>query len=362
MRFVDEAVIEVEAGKGGDGCLSFARARNRPRGGPDGGDGGAGGSVRLVGVGNLNTLVDFRATPRYRAEAGRAGSGRGMTGANGASLDVAVPVGTTVTDVETRETIGDVAADGQVVPVARGGRRGLGNLRFKSSTNRAPRRTTPGRPGERRRLRLELKVMADVGLLGLPNAGKSTLLGRVSAAAPRVADYPFTTLTPTLGVVRVDAGASFVLADIPGLIGGASRGAGLGFRFLKHLARAPLLLHLVDAAPGDGSDPVRNSEVVEAELRAYSAALAAREVWIVPTKLDLPGARAAAGRLEARYRHRPVHPISAATGAGVSALVGAVMAHVAARRRQLRADAEFAVSEQQAAARIGADVAARALT
>ena len=360
MKFVDEAVIEVEAGKGGDGCLSFLRARNRPRGGPDGGDGGDGGCVRLIGDGNLNTLVDFRATPRYRAEAGQPGRGRGMTGAAGAPLDVAVPVGTTVIDLETRETIGDVAAPGAVVPVARGGRRGLGNLRFKSSTNRAPRRTTPGTPGEHRRLRLELKVVADVGLLGLPNAGKSTLLARVSAARPRVADYPFTTLTPNLGVVRVAVGASFVLADMPGLIAGASHGAGLGFRFLKHLSRAPLLLHLVDAAPSDGTDPVRNAEVVEAELRAYSAALGAREIWMVPTKLDLPGAQAAVHQLKARYPRRPCHPICAPTSQGLDGLTNAVMAHVAARRRQLRTNAAFAAAAHEAERHIGADMLARA--
>lgn len=360
MKFVDEAVIDVEAGKGGDGCLSFARERNRPRGGPDGGDGGDGGSVRLIGDANLNTLIDFRATPRHRGQAGQPGRGRGMTGAAGATLNVGVPVGTTVVDEETRAAIGDVAAAGQAVLVARGGARGLGNLRFKSSTNRAPRQTTLGKPGERRRLRLELKVLADVGLLGLPNAGKSTLLARVSSAKPRVADYPFTTLTPNLGVVRVDANESFVLADIPGVIEGASRGAGLGHRFLKHLSRAPLLLHLVDAAPGDGSDPLRNSQAVEAELRAYSPALAEREIWMVATKGDLPGAEAAAGMLKEHYLGRPCHAVSAVTGAGVRGLVLAAMAHVAARRRQLREDAEFAAAEHAAERRIGTDILARA--
>ena len=360
MKFVDEAIIDVEAGKGGDGCLSFFRERNRPRGGPDGGDGGQGGSVRLIGDANLNTLIDFRATPRYRGQAGQPGRGRGMTGAGGATLDVAVPVGTTIVDEETRDPIGDVAAAGQTVLVARGGARGLGNLRFKSSTNRAPRQTTLGKPGEHRRLRLELKVLADVGLLGLPNAGKSTLLGRVSSAKPRVADYPFTTLTPNLGVVRVDANESFVLADIPGVIEGASGGAGLGYRFLKHLSRAPLLLHLVDAAPIDGSDPLRNSEAVEAELRAYSPALAGREIWMVATKRDLPGAEASAGKLREHYRDRPCHAVSAVTGAGVSGLMRAVMAHVAARRRRLREDAVFASSERALAHQIGVDALAKA--
>lgn len=359
MKFVDEAVIDVEAGKGGDGCLSFVRERNRPRGGPDGGDGGDGGSVRLIGDGNLNTLIDFRATPRYRAQPGQPGRGRGMTGAGGRTLDVGVPVGTTIVDEETRAAIGDVAASGDAVLVARGGARGLGNLRFKSSTNRAPRQTTVGKPGERRRLRLELKVLADVGLLGLPNAGKSTLLRRVSSAKPRVADYPFTTLTPNLGVVRVDANESFVLADIPGVVEGASRGTGLGYRFLKHLSRAPLLLHLVDAAPSDGSDPLRNSQAVEAELRAYSPALAGREIWMVATKQDLPGAEAAAETLREHYPDRPCHAVSAVTGAGVSALVRTVMAHVATRRRRLRGDADFAAEERRAERRIGADVLAR---
>lgn len=359
MKFVDEAVIDVEAGKGGDGCLSFARERNRPRGGPDGGDGGDGGSVYLVGDGGLNTLVDFRALPRYRGESGRPGRGRGMTGASGATLDVAVPIGTTVVDVETRTPIGDVTASGQALLVARGGRRGVGNLRFKSSTNRAPRQTTPGQPGERRRLRLELKVLADVGLLGLPNAGKSTLLGRVSAAKPRVADYPFTTLTPNLGVVRVHVGESFVMADIPGLIEGASRGAGLGFSFLKHLARAPLLLHLVDAAPGDGTDPVCSSQAVEAELRAYSPAFSKRDIWLVATKLDLPGAEESARRLQAHYSDRRCHAISAHSGVGVTGLLRAVMAHVAERRRRLQADAAFDAEERETQRRIGADTLAR---
>ena len=358
MKFVDEAVVDVEAGKGGDGCLSFARDRNRPRGGPDGGDGGDGGSVRLVGDANLNTLVDFRATPRFRAEAGRAGAGQGKTGASGVTLDVRVPVGTTVVDAETRTAIGDVTVPGEALLVARGGARGLGNLRFKSSTNRAPRRTTLGKPGERRRLGLELKVVADVGLLGLPNAGKSTLLARVSSAKPRIADYPFTTLTPNLGVVRVDVGASFVMADIPGLIQGASRGAGLGFRFLKHLSRAPLLLHLVDAAPADGADPVCSCEAVEHELRAYSSALASRDIWIVATKLDIPGADAASERLRTHCRHRPFHAISAATGAGVRDLVNAVARHVAGRRRQLAQDAEYAARDHDQNRRIGTDVLA----
>lgn len=356
MKFVDEAVIDVEAGKGGDGCQSFARQRNRPRGGPDGGDGGSGGSIRLVGDGNLNTLVDFRATPRFRGESGCPGRGRGMTGPSGATLDIGVPLGTTVVDTETRAAIGDVSRPGQALLVARGGKRGLGNLRFKSSTNRAPRQTTLGQRGERRCLRLELQVLADVGLLGLPNAGKSTLLGRVSSAKPRVADFPFTTLTPNLGVVRVDASASFVMADMPGVIAGASQGAGLGFLFLKHLTRAPLLLHLVDAAPSDGTDPLGNSQAVEAELRAYSPALGQREIWMVATKRDLPGAEAGARKLRAHYRHRPCHAVSAIDGAGVTGLMRAIMAHVAERRRRLLSDTDFAAAEREQQRHIGADV------
>lgn len=350
MKFVDEAVVDVEAGKGGDGCLSFDRARNRPRGGPDGGDGGTGGDVRLVGEASLNTLVDFRATRRFRAEAGHPGRGGGKTGACGSPLDVRVPLGTTVVDAETRSTIADIVDARQIALVARGGTCGLGNLRFKSSTNRAPRQTTAGGPGERRRLLLALQVIADVGLLGRPNAGKSTLLDRVTAAKPRIADYPFTTLTPNLGVVRVDHGASFVLADIPGVIAGASEGAGLGLRFLKHVSRAPLLLHLVDAAPMDGTDPVENAQAIEAELRAFSPALSAREIWIVATKLDLPEAQAGAARLAERYRDRQCHAISAATGRGVAELLGAAMAHVAERHRRIAEDPEFAAwfsAEQQ---------------
>ena len=359
MKFVDEAVVEVEAGKGGDGCLSFDRGRNRPRGGPDGGDGGAGGDVRLVGEPSLNTLVDFRATRRFRAEPGRPGGGSGRTGANGRSIEVRVPLGTTVVDAETRASIADIVRARQIALVARGGAPGLGNLRFKSSVNRAPRQTTAGGTGEGRRLLLALQVIADVGLLGRPNAGKSTLLDRVTAARPRIADYPFTTLTPNLGVVRVDVGASFVLADIPGVIAGASEGAGLGLRFLKHVSRAPLLLHLVDAAPTDGSDPVANAEAVEAELRTFSPALGAREIWLVATKLDLPAAQAGALRLAERYRHRPWYGISAATGRGVDALLGAAMAHVAERRRRMAEDAQYRARRSAEQQRISIEVLAR---
>lgn len=356
MKFVDEALIEVEAGKGGDGCMSFHRGPNLPKGGPDGGDGGDGGAVELVGDLSLNTLVDFRYMPRYKAEDGQAGGGRDKTGASGRILSIRVPVGTTIIDDETRTVIGDVSDRGQTVTVARGGLHGLGNARFKSSTNRAPRRTTPGRSGDSRRLRLELKVIADVGLLGMPNAGKSTLISRVSASKPKIADYPFTTLTPNLGVVRVDQDASFVMADIPGLIGGAAKGAGLGFRFLKHLSRTHLLLHLVDGAPTDGTDPVENCRHIESELFAYSEGFRERPVWAVVTKMDLPMSASIPERMTAAFPDRPCHAISAVTGTGVDDLVGAVMQYVKTYGERLAQDDEFARREADLDERISADV------
>ena len=356
MQFVDEAVIEVEAGKGGDGCLSFYRGRNLPKGGPDGGNGGKGGDVSLVGDDALNTLVDFRFQRRCRAASGKPGGSRDRTGANGEPLLVRVPVGTAIIDEETRTTIGDVRRSGEHWLVARGGERGFGNAHFKSSTNRAPRRTTPGKPGDRRRLRLALQVIADVGLLGLPNAGKSTLISRVSASRPKIADYPFTTLIPNLGVVRLGDDASFVMADVPGLIPGAAAGAGLGARFLKHLSRTRLLLHLVDASPVDGSDPVASARGIEAELFAYSAAFRHRPIWIVATKMDVTGADAVADRLRAAFADRPWHGISAVTGEGVDALLGATMAHVSGYRERLATDAEFAAREADFARRMGVDV------
>ena len=356
MQFVDEAVIEAEAGNGGDGCLSFHRARNLPKGGPDGGNGGNGGDVRLIGDAALNTLVDFRFQRRCRAANGRPGGSRERTGANGEALLVPVPVGTSIVDEETRTTIGEVRQSGETCLVARGGQRGFGNAHFKSSTNRAPRRTTPGKPGERRRLRLALQVIADVGLLGMPNAGKSTLISRASASRPKIADYPFTTLIPNLGVVRVGQDASFVMADVPGLIPGAAAGAGLGFRFLKHLSRTRLLLHLVDASPIDGRDPVAEAKGIEEELFAYSAAFRDRPIWMVATKMDVTGADSVAERLRAAFADRPWHAISAATGQGVDALLGAAMAHVSRHRERLAADAKFAAREADSARRMGADV------
>lgn len=287
MQFVDEASIHVAAGKGGNGCLSFRREKYVAKGGPDGGDGGDGGNVILVGDDSLNTLIDFRYQRRYRAQNGDGGQGRQCSGKAGEHLFVQVPVGTTVIDEDTLEVLGDITEVGQELIVAQGGRRGLGNTRFKSSTNRAPRKTTNGKLGEERNLRFEMKVMADVGLLGLPNAGKSTLIRAVSAAKPKVANYPFTTLVPNLGVVKMEQHKHFVMADIPGLIEGASEGAGLGFRFLKHLTRARLLLHLVDVAPFDESDPVESAQAIIRELEQYSPTLSERPRWLVLNKLDL---------------------------------------------------------------------------
>jgi GTP-binding protein len=288
MKFVDEAEITVHAGSGGNGCVSFRREKFIPFGGPDGGNGGEGGSVFLVADEGLNTLIDFRHERVFRAQRGENGMGRQMAGKAGEDKIIRVPVGTSVINVDTDEIIGDLTHHGQVIKVAEGGRGGAGNVNFKSSTNRAPRRATPGTEGEARDLRLELKVLADVGLLGFPNAGKSTFIRAVSAATPRVADYPFTTLQPHLGVVRIGVDQSFVIADIPGLIEGAADGAGLGIQFLKHVSRTRLLLHLVDIAPLDGeTDPVEQVRAIEAELEKFDAALLERPRWLVFNKADL---------------------------------------------------------------------------
>ncbi|OTF41748.1 GTPase ObgE, partial [Pseudomonas aeruginosa] len=286
MKFVDEVSIHVKAGDGGNGLMSFRREKFIEKGGPNGGDGGDGGSIYLEADVNLNTLVDYRYTRRFDAQRGENGGSKDCTGAKGDDLILPVPVGTTVIDANTQEIIGDLTEPGQRLMVAQGGWHGLGNTRFKSSTNRAPRQTTPGKPGEARDLKLELKVLADVGLLGLPNAGKSTFIRAVSAAKPKVADYPFTTLVPNLGVVSVGRYKSFVVADIPGLIEGAAEGAGLGIRFLKHLARTRILLHLVDMAPLDESDPADAAEVIVRELGRFSPALTERERWLVLNKMD----------------------------------------------------------------------------
>lgn len=288
MKFVDEATITVEAGKGGNGCVSFRREKYIPKGGPDGGDGGDGGSVFLVADNDLNTLADFRFKRSYKAENGQGGMGKNCTGKSGEDLYIKVPVGTLVQDVETQELIGDIANNNQVLKVAQGGFHGLGNTRFKSSVNQAPRQCTPGTPGEKRILALELQVLADVGLLGMPNAGKSTFIRSVSAAKPKVADYPFTTLYPNLGVVRLEENKSFVIADIPGLIEGAAEGAGLGIQFLKHLSRTGLLLHIVDIAPVDPNiNAVDEIKKIAVELSKFSEKLASQPRWLVLNKTDL---------------------------------------------------------------------------
>lgn len=291
MKLVDEAEIQVIAGDGGNGCVGFRREKFIPLGGPDGGDGGDGGSVWLVADENLNTLVDFRHQKQFRARRGENGMGRQMYGKAGDDLVITVPVGTVVTNVETDEVIGDLTRHGERLLVAKGGKGGLGNMHFKSSVNRAPRKALPGLPGEQRELRLELKLLADVGLLGFPNAGKSTLIRAVSAATPKVADYPFTTLYPNLGVVSVEAHRSFVIADIPGLIEGAAEGAGLGTQFLKHLQRTSLLLHLVDIAPMEGGvegvSPADQVRAIERELEKHDPELLERPRWLVLNKADL---------------------------------------------------------------------------
>ena len=330
MKFVDEAIIQVEAGNGGDGCVSFRREKFIPRGGPDGGDGGDGGSVFLVGDEGLNTLVDFRHKRRHRAGRGENGRGRNMTGRSGTDTLVRVPLGTRVRDAETGELIGELLRDSQVLLVAQGGFHGIGNARFKSSINRAPRQSKPGTPGERRQLELELVLLADVGLLGLPNAGKSSLIRGLSGARPKVADYPFTTLHPNLGVVSLGPKRSFVIADIPGLIEGAAEGAGLGTRFLKHLARTRLLLHLVDAAPlEDSPSPAEQVRTIERELAAFGQALSDKERWLVLNKIDLLSAETLRQQRDAMVAELdwsgPVFAISAITGDGIQPLAKSLM-------------------------------------
>ena len=329
MKFVDEATIRVQAGNGGHGCLSFRREKYVERGGPDGGDGGHGGSVYLVAEPSLNTLADFRVARKFRAESGQGGAGRNKTGRSGDDLDVLIPCGTVVHDVDTGELICDLTEPGQRQMVAEGGRGGLGNTRFKSSVNRAPRKITNGTQGEGRHLGLELKVLADVGLLGMPNAGKSTLITAMSQAKPRIADYPFTTLHPNLGVVRVGQLQSFVMADIPGLIEGASEGAGLGIQFLRHLQRTGLLLHLVDIAPIDGSDPATVVKAISNELGKFSDDLADKPRWLVINKIDLLNAEdleVAREKLLSDLDWKgSVFEVSAATGKGTEALAQSVL-------------------------------------
>jgi GTP-binding protein len=333
MKFVDEATIKVQAGHGGRGMVSFRREKFIPFGGPDGGDGGDGGSIYVRADAGLNTLADFRYQRSFKAQNGEPGGSADCSGRGGEDREIVVPVGTVVYDTDTDETLGDLTHAGERLLVARGGRGGLGNQHFKSSTNRTPRKATPGYPGEHRELRLELKLLADVGLLGLPNAGKSTLIAAVSAARPRVADYPFTTLHPNLGVVYVGEHQSFVMADIPGLIEGAAEGAGLGIRFLKHLQRTQLMLHLVDIAPLDPeADPVKDVRAIAAELKKFSPELARRERWLVLNKIDLMTPEAADRRcreIVRRLRWKgPVFRVSGATRAGTRELCRAVMRYL----------------------------------
>lgn len=347
MKFVDEAKISVQAGKGGNGCMSFRREKFIPKGGPDGGDGGDGGSVYLIADDSLNTLIDYRYTRHYQAQNGQAGMGSNCTGAKGEDIFLPVPVGTTAIDEDTGEILGDLTKIGQTLLVAKGGFHGLGNTRYKSSINQAPTQTKPGQPGESRNLKFELKVLADVGLLGLPNAGKSTFIRSVSAAKPKVADYPFTTLVPNLGVVKVEAHRAFVIADIPGLIPGASQGAGLGVRFLKHLVRTHLLLHIVDMMPYEHEEtPAESAQAIINELEEFSPALAQRERWLVLNKLDLiPEEEREEHKqkvLEALNWQGPVFGISAITGEGTDKLCHAIMNHIEARNERAKEDADFA--------------------
>ena len=355
MQFVDEARINVIAGDGGNGALGFRREKYIPRGGPDGGDGGDGGSVYLRATEGLNTLADFRHQRTYLAQRGENGRGQNCSGAGGDDCIVDVPVGTVAVDMETGQSIADLEYAGQTVLVAKGGWHGLGNARFKSSTNQAPRKTTNGTPGERRQLQLELRLLADVGLLGMPNAGKSTLISQLSSARPKVADYPFTTLHPNLGVVSIEPHRSFVMADIPGLIEGAADGHGLGIRFLKHLSRTRLLLHLIDIMPIDGSDPVENAVAIVNELSRHSEELASRERWLVLNKTDLlpPDEYEAhcATIADALDWQGELFMISSATGDGTRELAAKIMSRIeqiqmetaeieARERRQALADRE----------------------
>ncbi len=330
MKFVDEATISVHAGNGGHGCLSFRREKFVERGGPDGGDGGDGGNVFLVANVGVNTLADFRVARKFKAGNGQSGAGRNKTGKSGDDLDVIVPCGTVVNDVDTDELLGDLTEPGQRLMIAEAGRGGLGNTRFKSSINRAPRKTTHGSPGEKRHLMLELKLLADVGLLGLPNAGKSTLIRSMSAARPKVADYPFTTLHPNLGVVAVGPLQSFVMADVPGLIEGAADGAGLGIQFLKHLQRTKLLLHLVDIAPIEpGADPANDIRAIEKELLRFSEDVSEKPRWLVLNKTDLLTKEDMAGVHEDLVDQLswdgPVFETSAVSGEGTEELAQAIM-------------------------------------
>jgi len=349
MKFVDEASITVQAGKGGNGCLSFRREKYIPKGGPDGGDGGDGGSIFVEADESLNTLIDYRYTRRYNAQNGEGGQGRQCTGSKGEDLVLKVPVGTTVVDIDTDEVLADLTQIGQREKVAQGGWHGLGNMRFKSSVNRAPRQTTKGSEGELRNLRLELRVLADVGLLGLPNAGKSTLIRSISAAKPKVADYPFTTLVPNLGVVRTEAHRSFVVADIPGIIEGAAQGAGLGIRFLKHLARNRVLLHLVDMAPWDETTPADAAVTAVKELYNFSETLGQQPRWLLLNKLDMVPEEEAEERcqsvIDALEWDGPVYRISALNKQGLTQLVHDLQEYLDERKEAIIENPELAEEE-----------------
>ena len=356
MKFVDEAVISVEAGKGGNGCMSFRREKYIPKGGPDGGDGGDGGSVFFQADENLNTLIDYRFTRAYKAENGQNGMSRNCTGAKGEDLILKVPVGTTVIDTDTDEVLADLTKVGQVEKLAQGGWHGLGNTRFKSSVNRAPRQTTKGSMGESRNLKLELKVLADVGMLGLPNAGKSTFIRAVSAAKPKVANYPFTTLVPNLGVVRTERHRSFVVADIPGIIEGAAEGAGLGIRFLRHLARNRVLLHIVDMAPWDEQTPAEAAQVVVDELEKFSPTLAEQPRWLLLNKLDMLSEEEAETRcqevIDALNWEGPVYKIAAISKTGVQQLIHDIQELLDKRLEAIEENPEILEQEAEIRARI----------
>jgi GTPase len=354
MKFVDEATIDVVAGNGGSGCISFRREKFIPFGGPNGGDGGRGGSIYAVADRNLNTLIDYRYARRHEARNGEPGRGSDQNGAGADDIVLRMPVGTIVTDLENGNVVAELLEPGQKMLLAKGGDGGFGNLHFKSSTNRAPRQKTPGWPGEQRRLKLELRVLADVGLLGMPNAGKSTVVAAVSNARPKIADYPFTTLHPHLGVVRIGPEQSFVIADIPGLIEGAAEGAGIGHQFLRHLQRTRLLLHMVDIAPLGGEDPVKHARSIIAELKKYDPALYEKPRWLVLNKLDMVPAAEREERVKdftRRLRWKgPVFQISALTREGCELLMRSAYRHVAAQAADTHVahDPRFAATSEQA--------------